>query len=227
MRINIPVTPELEAYIDEFGYREGAALQACRDEAATRGAMAVMQIAPEQGALLRLLTETIGARAVLEIGTFTGYSAMAIAEALPPEGRIITCDIDPAIIEVARKFWAEGDVNEKIDVRVGDATETLQGLIANGQAGTFDLVLIDADKPRYPTYFELVAQLVRVGGLIVIDDTLLHGRVATGPLAGDPDYVAPAVVGMKQMNACLRSDDRFSFAMLLTRDGLTIARRRQ
>lgn len=226
MRINIPVTPELEAYIDEVGYREAPVLRACRDEAASRGAMAVMQVAPEQGALLQLLVELIGARSVLEVGTFTGYSALAIAAALPPEGRLITCDVDPEIVQVARGFWDEGGVSEKIDARIGEAAETLRALLDEGRAGTFDLVLIDADKPGYPVYFDLAAELVRIGGLIILDDTLIHGRVVTGPLPTDPPHVPPAVEGIREVNARLRSDERFTIAMLPTRDGLTLARRR-
>lgn len=222
MRINVPVTPGIEAYIDHVGYREHHVLAACRAEAAMRGEMAVMQIAPEQGALLQVLVRAIGARRVLELGTFTGYSAMAIALALPAGGSIVSCDNDVEIVETARRFWEAGGVSEKIDLRLGDAAATLHHLL-QAERGMFDLVLIDADKPNYAAYVELAADLVRPGGLLVIDDTLLHGRVATGRLSTDPEFVEQALAGVRAANEYMANDARFTFALLPTRDGLTIA----
>jgi O-methyltransferase len=226
MRINVQITPEIDDYIDRVGYREHEALKACRAEAATRGELSVMQIAPEQGAFLQLLIELTGACHILEIGTFTGYSALAMALALPESGRLVTCDVDPDIVEVARAFWRRGGVNDRIATRTGDAATTMRMMLAEGRAGSFDLVLIDADKPGYPTYVELAADLVRPGGLLVIDDTLLHGRVVTGPLRDDPDFVRPAVDGISAANATLACDERFTIALLPMRDGVTLARRR-
>lgn len=225
MRISIPVTPELEAYIDEVGYREHPVLSACRAEAQTRGAMSVMQIAPEQGALLQMLVELTGARRILELGTFTGYSALAMALVLGDDGQIVTIDNDADILQIAIAYWAEAGVTHKIDARRGDALEALDVLRRDG--AQFDLVFIDADKPNYPAYLERAINLVRIGGLIVIDDTLIHGRVVTGPLAGDPSYVQPAVDAMREVNRRLRDDDRLTIAMLPSHDGMTLARRRR
>lgn len=225
MRITIPVTPELEAYIDAVGYREHHVLAECRAEAQTRGAMAVMQVAPEQGALLQLLVELTDARRVLEIGTFTGYSALAMALAMPEDGRVVTLDNDAEIVGIAGRFWMNAGVQNKIDCQLGDAVQTLKAMASAGQV--FDMVLIDADKPQYPAYLDLAIELVRVGGLIIIDDTLIHGRVVTGPLNGDPDFVAPAVEAMRAVNQRVRDDDRLTVAMIPAHDGLTLARRRR
>ena len=222
MRINIPVTPELERYIDQVGYREHPALVSCRSEAATRGELAVMQMPPEQGALLQVLVKASQARRILELGTFTGYSAMAIALALPDDGTIITCDLDAEIVKFAENFWTKAGVREKIDLRVGDAIDTLDFLLEE-QRGKFDMILIDADKPGYPVYYERAAELLRKGGILILDDTLVHGRVATGALSTDPDYVAPAIAGIRTVNSLLAEDRRFTFALLPTRDGLTIS----
>lgn len=224
LRIIVPITPEIESYIDEVGYREHPVLAECRAEAQTRGAMAVMQIAPEQGAFLQLLIEITGARHVLEIGAFTGYSTLAMALSLPESGQITTCDIDEAVINVARQFWAKAGVTHRIDVRIADAEKTLGDLSDHG--ASFDLILIDADKPKYPTYLEYAIKLVKVGGLIVVDDTLIHGRVVTGSLDGDPDYVRPAVEAMRLVNKRLHNDERLTIAMVPAHDGWTLARRR-
>ena len=225
MRISIPMTPDLENYIDTVGYREHHALAACRVEAQTRGQMAVMQIAPEQGALLQLFVELIDARRILEIGTFTGYSALALALSLPDDGRVITVDCDTKTGEVAQNFWRAAAVEHKIDARIADGLDAMDDLISGGSS--FDIVLIDADKPGYPAYIDRAIELVRVGGLIIVDDTLIHGRVATGPLAGDPDFVAPAVDAMRDVNQRLHGDDRLTIAMIPAHDGLTLARRRR
>jgi O-methyltransferase len=172
-----------------------------------------------------LLIELVNARRVLEIGTFTGYSALAMALALPAGGQLVTCEQDAELIGLARGFWKDAGVADLIDARIGDAAATLEAMLEEEGPGLFDMVLIDADKPSYPRYLELAAELVRVGGLIVVDDTLIHGRVATGPLANDPDHVGAAVEAMRVVNDRLRHDERFTSVLLPLRDGLTLARR--
>jgi O-methyltransferase len=219
-RINVPITEEVESYIDRRAYRDHPALAACRAEAQTRGDMAVMQVAPEQAALLQMLIGLLGARRVLEIGTFTGYSALAMALALPPEGRLTTLDIDPAIVDVARTFWTAAGIAERIDAIVGDAGTSLTTLISAGEV--FDLVLIDADKPRYAEYYEKSLRLLRSGGVLVLDDTLLRGRVVSGPLPGDPEYVVHATDVVCSLNDAIHSQPGIEMVMLPWRDGLTI-----
>jgi predicted O-methyltransferase YrrM len=209
----------IHAYIERLGYREPAILARLREETAAHPA-AHMQIAPEQGAILALLTELVGARRCLEIGTFTGYSSLAVALALPPDGRLLCCDVSEEYTATARRYWAEAGVADRVELRLGPAVDTLDALLAGGAADTFDLAFIDADKPVYPAYWERCLRLVRRGGLIVLDNMLFHGR-AVAPRPGDESGSAIAA-----MNAQIASDERVSFVLLGIADGMTIARRR-
>ena len=225
MRINIPVTEAVENYLDRVAYREHPSLTACRMEASERGKMAVMQIAPEQGAFLQMLVRLLGVRRILELGTFTGYSTLAMALALPADGKVITCDNSTEYQAVAQRFWTKANVVDRIDVRTGNATQTLDRMLSQGEAA-FDMVFIDADKPGYPTYYEKALALTKAGGLILLDDTLVRGRVVTGPLEGDGEHIPPAVDAIRELNTRIQSDQRVEMVLLPWRDGLTLVRKR-
>jgi O-methyltransferase len=179
-----------------------------------------MQILPEQGHFLALLVKLIGARRVLEVGTFTGYSAMAMALALPPDGRVVTCDLHEEPIGVGRPLWKQAGVAAKIDVIIGPALDTL-GRLEGGNVESFDLVFIDADKTAYGRYYEFALRLVRPGGLIVLDNVLQRGEVA------DPGNNDPRTMSLRALNAKIARDDRIDRVMLPIADGMTLARRRQ
>ena len=210
---------ETQAYIERVGYREPAILARLRAETATHP-QAGMQIAPEQGALLTLLTELVGARRCLEIGTFTGYSSLAVALALPPDGVLLCCDVSDEYTRTARRYWADAGVADRIELRLGPAVKTLDALLEAGAEDTFDLAFIDADKPGYPDYWERCLRLVRRGGLIVLDNMLFHGR-GVSPAPGDESGSA-----IHAMNDAIAADERVSYVLLGIADGMTIARRR-
>lgn len=179
-----------------------------------------MQIAPEQGQFMALLVRLTGARRILEIGTFTGYSALAMALALPPEGRIMACDVSEAWTAVARRYWQRAGVDGRIELRLAPASETLDALIGEGAQGTFDFAFIDADKGRYLDYYERSLTLLRSGGLIAVDNTLWGGSVAD-PAKTDADTAA-----IRAFNAALRDDPRIDLSLVPIGDGLTLARKR-
>ena len=210
---------DIHAYIERVGYREPAALAKLREATASHPQIN-MQVAPEQGAVLALLVEIIGARRALEIGTFTGYSSLAVALALPADGHLVCCDVSDEYTATARRFWAEAGVADKVELRLAPATQTLDALLANGEDGTFDLAFIDADKPAYGDYWERCLRLVRPGGLIVLDNMLFHGR-AVHPA---PDDVNGGAI--HALNELIAADERVSFVLLGIADGMTIARRR-
>jgi len=210
---------DIHAYIERVGYREPAALAKLREATASHPQIN-MQVAPEQGAVLALLVEIIGARRALEIGTFTGYSSLAVALALPADGHLVCCDVSDEYTATARRFWAEAGVADKVELRLAPATDTLDALLADGEAGAFDLAFIDADKPAYGDYWERCLRLVRPGGLIVLDNMLFHGR-AVHPA---PDDVNGGAI--HALNERIAADERVSFVLLGIADGMTIARRR-
>ncbi len=214
-----PLTEDLHRYLLEVSLREPALLARLREETARRGD-AGMQISPEQGQFMALLIELTGAKRVLEIGTFTGYSALSMALALPPDGRIIACDVEPETTAVAQRYWAEAGVAEKIDLRLAPALDTLDGLLAAGAAESFDFAFIDADKENYEAYYERCLALLRQGGLLAIDNVLWNGAVAD-PAARDSDTEA-----IRALNLRLREDPRISLSMVPISDGLSLARKR-
>jgi len=181
---------------------------------------AQMQIAPEQAHLLSTLVRIANARRVLEIGTFTGYSALAMAEALPTHGQLVTLDCDPKATAVAEAHWREAGVAERITLRLGAAADTLGDMLERGEAGTYDLAFIDADKQNYQQYFDQCLQLVRPGGLIVLDNVLWSGRVA------DPTHDDKNTRALRTFNARLRDDPRVDYCVTPVADGLTLAVRR-
>jgi len=179
-----------------------------------------MQIGADQGALMALLIRLIGARRALEVGTFTGYSAMVVAEALPPEGQLITCDVSEEWTAIARRYWREAGLDGKIELRLGDARGTLAQLRREPGDGGFDFAFIDADKSGYDHYYEACLHLVRPGGLILIDNVLWSGKVAD-PGVNDPDTVA-----IRQLNAKIAADPRVEACLLTVGDGVMVVRRR-
>jgi predicted O-methyltransferase YrrM len=207
-----PFLPEKVArYIHEHSVREPLVLRELR-EATKAVPMSGMQIGADQGQFLQLLVQAIGARRCLEIGTYTGYSALAVALALPEDGRLICCDISEEWTAVGKPFWKKAGVEQKIDLRIGPALETLKGL-----KGPFDFVFIDADKPNYLKYYEACLPLVRKNGIIAIDNTLWSGAVAD-PTQKDADTVA-----LRQFNDALHRDQRVALSMLPLGDGVTLA----
>jgi predicted O-methyltransferase YrrM len=207
----------LRDYIAITGIREHPVLTRLREET-QRLPRASMQVAPEEGALLAQLVRLIGARRVLEVGTFTGYSSTAMALALPPDGRIVCCDLNEEWTDVARRAWADAGVADRTELRLGPAVATLDALLAAGETGSFDLAFIDADKPSYDAYYERALQLVRSGGLVCIDNTLWSGRVA------DPSVTDESTTSIRALNAKIAADERVDPVIVPVGDGLTLAR---
>jgi predicted O-methyltransferase YrrM len=215
----IALTDRLHDYLVDVSVREPPLLRQLREETATLP-MAMMQISAEQGQLMRLLVELIGARWAVEVGTFTGYSALCVAEAMGPQGRLVACDISPEYTAIARRYWARAGVAERIDLRLGAAVATLDQLLAEGAAGTIDFVFIDANKSDYDAYFERALSLLRPGGLIAIDNVLWGGAVAD-PAVDDEDTNA-----IRALNRKLATDERVSLSLVPIGDGVTLARKR-
>ena len=179
-----------------------------------------MQIGPEQGQFMGFLLELIGARYVLEIGTFTGYSALAMALVLPEDGRVVSCDVSDEWTTIGRRYWEEAGVDHKIDLRLAPAVETLEALLGEGRVGTFDFAFIDADKTNIDNYYELILELVRPGALVAVDNTLWEGKVI------DPDATDADTEAIRAFNAKLKEDERVSISLVPIGDGLTLARKR-
>jgi caffeoyl-CoA O-methyltransferase len=215
----IAIDDRLHDYILANSPREPEVLRRLREETAGLPD-ADMQIGPEQGQFMALLVELIGARRTLEIGTFTGYSALVVALALPPEGRVVACDVSAEYTAVARRYWAEAGVADKIELHLAPALETLDRLLAERQAESFDFAFIDADKANYGAYYERALALLRPGGLIAIDNVLWNGKVAD-KAATDPDTRA-----IRALNATVKDDSRVTISLLPIGDGLTLARKR-
>jgi predicted O-methyltransferase YrrM len=214
-----PLDDALYDYLSSVSLREPGVLRRLREETA-KMPQHNMQIGPEQGQFMALLIELTGARKCLEVGTFTGYSALAVALALPDDGRLIACDISEEFTARAKPFWEEAGVAGKIELRIGPALDTLDALIEGGESGTFDFAFIDADKVNYLGYFQRALDLARPGGLICVDNVLWNGAVAD-PSRNDEDTEA-----IRAFNAALTNDPRISLSMLPMGDGLTLARKR-
>jgi caffeoyl-CoA O-methyltransferase len=218
-RRSINLTDEVYHYLVDASIREPDVLRRLREETAPMEE-ARMQIGPEQGQLMALLVQLIGARRILEIGTFTGYSALVLALAIPEDGRVLTCDVSEAWTTIARRYWDEAGVGQKIDLRLGPAVQTLDALLAEGHAGTFDFTFIDADKKNVATYYERTLELLRRGGLVAIDNVLWSGRVA------DPGETDEDTLALRALNARIKDDQRVELSMLPVGDGLTLAMKR-
>ncbi|MGK2914839.1 MAG: class I SAM-dependent methyltransferase [Porticoccaceae bacterium] len=216
---SITLTAELYRYLLEVSLREPVILRDLRAETAKLAA-ANMQIAPDQGQFMALLLRLMGARRVIEIGTFTGYSALVMALALPADGELIACDISADYTAVARRYWHDAGVAHKIDLRLAPAADTLRGLAAAGRQGEFDFVFIDADKAGYRDYYELSLPLLRQGGLVVVDNVLWNGSVI------DTDRQDADTVAIRAFNQAVHGDERVEISMIPVGDGLTLLQKR-
>ncbi|MET9544863.1 MULTISPECIES: class I SAM-dependent methyltransferase [unclassified Streptomyces] len=216
----LAVDRQLLDYVREMSLRDDDVLRELRAETAGMPMLQAMLVLPEEAQLLALLVRVTGARHVLEVGTFTGYSSLCMARALPPGGRVVTCDISERWTGIARRYWERAEVDGRIDLRLGDAAKTLDELTEESGAGSFDLVFVDADKANYVRYYEQSLELVRPGGLLVLDNTLFFGKVVD-PAAQDPDTLA-----IRELNTLLRDDDRVDISMLAVADGLTLVHKK-
>jgi predicted O-methyltransferase YrrM len=203
-------------YILSNSLREAEILTALREETA-RHKQARMQISPEQGQLMSLLIRLMGAKRILEVGVFTGYSSLTIAMALPSDGLLVACDISEEYTNIAKRYWQQAGIQHKIDLRIAPALETLDALLQADEAGTFDFVFIDADKGNYSHYYDRALQLLRPGGLMVIDNVLWSGRVA------DAQSSDKIVQTMRNFNEKVAQDDRVQVSLLPMGDGITLA----
>jgi predicted O-methyltransferase YrrM len=217
---SIGLSEALHQYLLANSVREPEVLANLRQET-DRHPLSNMQISPEQGQLMGLLVQLIGAKKCLEIGVFTGYSSLSVALNLPDDGRIVACDVSDEFTAIARKYWQAAGVSEKIDLQIAPALETLDRLLANGEAGTFDLAFIDADKNNYAAYYDRCFDLVRQGGLILVDNVLWYGRVIDPTMNEDKRTQA-----IKEINQQIYHDDRVQISLIPIGDGLTIARKK-
>jgi caffeoyl-CoA O-methyltransferase len=211
------LAPDIHAYLVAHGTPPDPVLCDLAEETARLGPIAMMQIAPEQGAFMTLLARAIGARSVIEVGTFTGYSALCIARGLPDDGQLLACDVSEEWTAIARRHWERAGVAKKIELRLGPALETLRALPVEPR---FDMGFIDADKPSYPAYYEEILARLRPGGLILVDNVLWMGRVVD-PAADDPQTAA-----IRAFNDRVAADPRVDCVMLPVSDGLTLLRKR-
>jgi caffeoyl-CoA O-methyltransferase len=209
--------PEIHDYLVAHGTPPDPLLRELAEETARLGPLAMMQIAPEQGAFMTLLARAIGAKRVIEVGTFTGYSALCIARGLPDEGRLLACDVSEEWTAIAARYWKRAGVADRIELRLGPALDTLRALPVEAR---FDMGFIDADKPSYPAYYEEILVRLRPGGLILVDNVLWFCRVVD-PAADDPQTAA-----IRAFNDQVAADPRVDCSMLPVSDGLTILRKR-
>jgi predicted O-methyltransferase YrrM len=207
----------VDQYVTRTMVRETPVQQKLRAET-SKLAEAGMQIGADQGQFFALLVHAIGARRALEIGTFTGYSALAVAAALPDDGKLVACDVSKEWTAVGQRHWQEAGVAHKIDLRIAPATETLAKLLAEGGAGTFDFAFIDADKPGYDAYYEACLKLIRKNGLIAIDNVLWSGKVA------DESVTDESTVALRRINAKIAADSRVEACLLTVGDGVMLVR---
>lgn len=217
--LTINLTPKLYRYLQKMSLREPSVLAKLRTTT-QQMSQAGMQISPEQGQLMALLVELLNAKKTLDIGTFTGYSALVVALALPTDGRVIACDVSQKWTDIAKTFWQEAGVAEKIDLRLGPALETLQALLLAGEAETFDFIFIDADKANYVHYYENALALLRPGGLIAVDNVLWGGKVA------DESAQEKDTQAIRKLNKIMAEDQRITLSMVPIGDGLSLARKK-
>ena len=214
------LTDELHAYLVDHGARQDDVLRRVQEETDAMGDIAVMQIAPDQGAFMTLITRLIGAREAIELGTFTGYSAICIARGLEAGGRLVCCELSEDYAETASRNFEDAGVAERIEIRIGPALDTLASL---PEREVFDLAFIDADKANYPAYYEECLRRLRVGGLIIVDNVLRGGSVVD---ADGSDGDGGNLAGTLELNDRMRDDDRIDLAMVGIADGLSLARKR-
>lgn len=220
MRKSVNFNEAVLDYAVDVGVREHPALRTCREETAKLGGVAIMQIAPEQGAFMGLMAKLMGTRRYIEVGTFTGYSALSIGLALPDDGHADALDISDEYMSKARGYWKQAGIERKITGHVGPAAQTMERFLAEGRAGTYDYAFIDADKVNYDTYYELMLTLVRPGGLIAIDNVLWFGRVC------DPSDQSADTQALRALNAKIKTDTRVDTVLLPFADGIFMCRKR-
>jgi len=220
MAAQIVATEEIREYVRAVSLREDPVLAELREVTAGLPGGSALQVMAEEGQLLALLVGLSGAGSVLEIGTFTGYSTLCMARALPPGGVLVTLDVDGRWPAIGTDYWKRAGVADRIEVRIGDATRTLTTLTAERGPGSFDFIFIDADKTNYGVYYEAALALARPNALIVIDNTLFFGRVA------DPSNQDPDTTAIRALNASLREDPRVDVSLLTVADGITLVRKK-
>ena len=218
-KTTLPLGPRLYQYLLSVSLRDSSIRRDLRNET-DKLEFGVMQISPEQGQFMALQIRLIAAKRIIEVGTFTGYSTLVMAEALPEGGRIITCDIDREWTDRAQHYWERAGMANRIDLRLAPAVKTLQSLIDAGGAGCFDMAFIDADKANMLNYYELCLKLVRQGGLIMIDNVLWGGSVA------DESYQSEDTKAIRRFNSFVHQDERVDISLVPIGDGLTLARKR-
>lgn len=216
---HIKLTDELAAYMRAVSLRDTELFVRLREETAALP-MGRMQITAEQGQFMGFLVRLLGATRTIEVGVFTGYSSLSVALALPPGGKIIACDVSEEWTSIGRRYWNEAGVEDKIDLRLAPALETLDRLLASGEHGRFDFAFIDADKENYSQYYERILELLRPGGVVAIDNVLWHGDVID-PSKNDPDTLA-----IRAFNETIYTDERVDLSLVPIGDGLTLARKR-
>ena len=211
----LSIDDRLYDYLCDVSINEPELLRQLREETAQLD-YSVMQISPEQGQFMSLLIKLMGAKRAIEIGTFTGYSSICVASAMPDDGRLICCDISPQWTSMAEKYWARANLENRIELYTQPADQTLQMLIDDGEEGSFDFVFIDADKQNYIKYYEMALRLLRKGGMIAIDNTLWSGAVA------DPENTEPGTRAIRRFNEMIKNDNRVSKSLVTIGDGLTL-----
>jgi caffeoyl-CoA O-methyltransferase len=214
-----PMREDLYAYMVEHGARQDDVLRRVEAEAQAMGDVAQMQIGPDQGAFMTLLCRIIGAREAIELGTFTGYSAICIARGLEPGGRLIACELSEEYAEIAARNFEDAGVADRIEIRIGPALATVRDL---PDREVFDLAFIDADKTEYPAYYEELLPRMRTGGLILVDNVFGGGAI----VGDNPGFSEESLAGIRRINEIIRDDDRVEVAMVGIADGLTVARKR-
>jgi caffeoyl-CoA O-methyltransferase len=217
-----PLSDELHEYIVAHGTRQDDVLRRIQEETAAMGDISRMQVAPDQGALITMLCRMLGAREAIELGTFTGYSAICIARGLEPGGRLIACELSEEYAKIAARNFEAAGVADRIEIRIGPAADTLRDM---PERELFDFAFIDADKTGYPEYYELVLARTRPGGLIVVDNVLAAGRVLEDGENAD-DFTRDSVAAIRRVNDLITADDRVETVMLGVADGVTLARKR-
>lgn len=220
MHKHLTLSDALLDYANDVGVREHPVQTKCRNETAAMGSVAIMQIAPEQGAFMGMMARLMSAKRYIEVGTFTGYSALSVGLALADEGHVDALDISEAYMTRARGYWAEAGLAKKITGHVGPALQTMERLLKEGRANAYDFAFIDADKGSYDAYYEMMLKLVRPGGLIAIDNVLWSGRVI------DPKDTSADTMALKALNAKIRGDARVDAVLLPFADGIFMCRKR-